>query len=74
MRQLTHGLYCMYFFVSRLVEQGHEVVGCEAVDKGCHEFFKEHNLQYTSFPMKACEGVVYQVHTRFLYTRLFDNT
>ncbi|XP_041359430.1 probable thiopurine S-methyltransferase [Gigantopelta aegis] len=43
-----------------LLEQGHEVIGCEGVDKGCQEFFQEHKMQYTTCPMKSCEGTVYQ--------------
>ncbi|XP_041356889.1 probable thiopurine S-methyltransferase [Gigantopelta aegis] len=43
-----------------LLEQGHGVVGCEGVDKGCQEFLQENKMKYTASPMKSCEGTVYR--------------
>lgn len=35
-------------FASRLVDQGHRVVGVEASQLAIEDFFKEHSMEYTA--------------------------
>ena len=46
---------------NRLSDQGHEVVGNEAVDLGCRQFFEEHNIPYKTETLQDADGVVYKV-------------
>ena len=47
--------------ISRLADQGHEVVGNEAVAMGCQQFFEEHNIPYKVEPIPGIDGDVYTV-------------
>lgn len=42
-----------------LYNQGHTVVGCEGVEKGCVEFFAENNLQFTRSPLEGIDGSLF---------------
>jgi len=42
-----------------LYNEGHTVVGCEGVEKGCVEFFAENNLHMTRSPLEGIDGSLF---------------
>ena len=45
----------------RLSDQGHDVVGNEAVAMGCQQFFEEHNIPYKMESIPGLDGEIYTV-------------
>ncbi|KAK3092103.1 hypothetical protein FSP39_025219 [Pinctada imbricata] len=66
---LTEGKKRLRFFVPLcgktvdmrwLAEQGHEVIGLEAVEKGCREFFVEQKIPYSVKDLQNCKGKIFK--------------
>ncbi|XP_076462815.1 thiopurine S-methyltransferase-like [Babylonia areolata] len=43
-----------------LADQGHTVIGVEVAQRAIEEFFEEQNIPFTSSPLPAAEGTLFQ--------------
>ena len=52
-------VHCTYG--CRLADQGHTVIGVEVAQKAVVEFFEEQKVPFTSQPVPAVDGMLFQV-------------
>ena len=55
-------MYIVYYtFGSRLADQGHTVIGVEVAQRAIEEFSEEQKVPFTSHPVPAVDGMLFQV-------------